>query len=136
MAIPNITGMSATNAAAKKPVNPMGALDKDTFLKLLVAQLQHQDPTQPTDSAQFMGQMAQFSTVEQLTNLSKNSADAAKSGEINQAVSLLGKTVSYAKADGSLASGKVERVDLSDGNPTLTIAGQSGIAPAELFDVA
>src|SRR3954447_14207865 len=119
------TGASAaglkTTAGGKTTANPMGALDKDTFLKLLVAQLQHQDPTKPTDSSEFMGQMAQFSTVEQLTNLAKDSADAAKSGQINQAVALLGKTVSYAKADGSLVTGgKVERVDLADGTPTLT----------------
>ena len=50
-----------------------GSLGQDAFLKLLVAQMQHQDPMAPTDSSQMMSQMAQFTSVEQLTNLAKDS---------------------------------------------------------------
>ncbi len=46
-----------------------GALGQDAFLKLLMAQMQHQDPSAPTDSAQMMTQLAQFSSVESLTGL-------------------------------------------------------------------
>ena len=135
MPVGNVTTTS-TAAVTKTPTNPTAALDKDTFLKLLVEQLRHQDPTQPTDSSQWTAQMAQFSTVEQLTNLAKNSADAAKTGEVNQAVAMLGKTVSYENTDKVIVSGKVERVDLADGVPTLTIGGVSGISPGRLQDVA
>ncbi len=46
------------------------ALDKDAFLKLMMVQLQNQNPLEPTDNAEYMGQMAQFSSVEQLANIS------------------------------------------------------------------
>jgi flagellar basal-body rod modification protein FlgD len=45
------------------------ALGRDTFLQLLITQLQHQDPTQPKDDAQFLAQLAQFSSLEKLTNI-------------------------------------------------------------------
>ena len=51
--------------------SPGAQLGKDDFLKLLVAQLQNQDPSNPTDGTQFMGQLAQFSSLEQMTNVSQ-----------------------------------------------------------------
>ena len=54
-------------------------LGRDAFLQLLVTQLQHQDPTQPQDDGQFIAQLAQFSSLEQLTNIDstlKGMADA------------------------------------------------------------
>ena len=44
-------------------------MGKDDFLKLFVAQLQHQDPMNPMEDSEFMGQMASFSTLEQITNM-------------------------------------------------------------------
>jgi flagellar basal-body rod modification protein FlgD len=46
--------------------------DKETFLKLLVTQIQNQDPLNPTDSTQFVTQLAQFSELEQMTNVNTN----------------------------------------------------------------
>ena len=47
-------------------------LDKDAFLNLMLVQLQHQDPLSPMDNSQMMTQMADFTTVEQLTNISES----------------------------------------------------------------
>ena len=57
------------------PIKKAGAdalTSKDTFLKLLVAQLKNQDPTNPTDSTQFVGQLTQYSELEQLIGINGN----------------------------------------------------------------
>src|SRR3954453_8000931 len=117
MATINPVGTTTASTAKTPATSPTSALDKDTFLKLLVAQLQHQDPMQPSDSSQWTAQIAQFSTVDQLTNLAKNSADAAKAAAVNQAVSLLGRTVTYDDKEGLATTGTVESVDLSGDAP-------------------
>jgi flagellar basal-body rod modification protein FlgD len=53
------------------------APDENTFLKLLVSQLQNQDPMNPADSTQFVGQLAQFSSLEQLIQISHNTGTLA-----------------------------------------------------------
>ena len=135
MAIDGITTSTPAPVAGASTTKPGGALDKDTFLKLLVEQLRHQDPTAPADSSEWTAQMAQFSTVEQLTNLATSTHDTARTTEINQAVGLLGRTVSYDDGGGAPVTGVVQRVDLGEGGPTLTINGVSGIAPGQLSDV-
>jgi flagellar basal-body rod modification protein FlgD len=122
------------NAKKGDPASP--ALDKDSFLKLLVAQLQHQDPTSPQDSSQWTAQMAQFSTVEQLTNLASSTAASAKSSSMAQAVSLIGHEVDYIGGDGGTVHGTVQQVDVSADSPTLTIDGVTGISTSSLSDVA
>lgn len=50
-------------------------LGREAFLQLLVTQLQHQDPTQPLKDAEFIGQLAQFSSIEQLANIQSTLQD-------------------------------------------------------------
>ena len=68
-------------------------LDKDDFLKLLITQLSHQDPTQPMDNTEFVAQMAQFSSLEQMHNMSEGFTKMSAFMNISEAVSTLGKTV-------------------------------------------
>lgn len=56
---------TTTNSAAAPP----DELSKDAFLQLLIAQIRHQDPLNPTDGAEFLAQLAQFSTLEQLMSI-------------------------------------------------------------------
>jgi flagellar basal-body rod modification protein FlgD len=59
---------TGANTEAKSPLNSDG-LGRDAFLKLLVTQLQHQDPTKPQDDAQFIQQLATFSSLEKLSEM-------------------------------------------------------------------
>ena len=76
-------------------------LGKDDFLKLLVSQLQHQDPMNPVDDKDFMGQMAQFTSVEQLTNMATAIDRMSTASQSTQSIALIGKTVSWKKEDGT-----------------------------------
>ena len=71
--ISNSLTSQAANSVTSSPNAPAGSTDqltsKDTFLKLLVAQIKNQDPTSPTDSTQFVGQLTQYSELEQLIGI-------------------------------------------------------------------
>ena len=112
-------------------------LDKDGFLKLFVAQLQHQDPTAPMDTADSMQQMSSFSMVEQITNMAAQNTKIADSLSASNAVGLIGRTVTYVDADKATQTGTVERVVTgTDGKTSLTIAGKAGIDPTSITEVA
>jgi flagellar basal-body rod modification protein FlgD len=113
-----------------------GDMGKDAFLKLFVAQLQHQDPMNPMDDSQFMGQMASFSTLEQVTNLAVANEKVAASLSSSSAVGLIGRTVSYMDENEELHTGTVEKVTTTDGKPFLTVAGVDGVDPATITQVA
>ena len=101
------------------------ALDKDDFLKLLVTQLQNQDPMNPADSTEFVTQLAQFSSLEQLQNVNDNIKIVQmfdQSINNSQAVTFVGKTV---KATGSM-------FELSDGG-TYEVQYQLGEKAATVY---
>ena len=129
------TAAGATSASATAKTGAGFGLDKDAFLKILVEQLKNQDPSQPGDSQQYVQQMTQYSILEQLTNLNTSAAAQSADSAVDKAVGLIGRTVSWTGADGTTQSGTVDEVDLSGGEPTLTVGGQKGIRPADLLEV-
>jgi len=68
-------------------------LSKDSFLKLLITELKHQDPTKPMNDKEFISQMAQFSALEQMTEINKSIKSLTISSRSGEAFSLLGKGV-------------------------------------------
>ena len=113
-------------------------LGKEAFLQLLVTQLQNQDPLDPQDNSSYIAELAQFSSLEQMTNVVKNLEDLSKvvgnidtSVLIGQLSSMIGKNVDWietideADADGNPIShtekhtGVVTGVTLIEGNPNI-----------------
>lgn len=126
---------SAPSSAA--PSNPGGVLGKNDFLKLMVAQLQAQNPLQPTDSSAYLGQLAQFTELEQVTNMAQTSAQSATAQQVSQAVALIGHTVtSINPATGETHQGMVQNVQITSAGATLTVEGVAGISPATITQVS
>ncbi len=88
-------------------------LDKDDFLKLLIVQLTNQDPTRPMEDKEFIAQMAQFSSLEQMVNMSSELAQVSIIVTRSQAFSLLGKSVTITEGD-NIIEGIVEEVSGGD----------------------
>jgi flagellar basal-body rod modification protein FlgD len=95
--------------------------DKDTFLKLLVAQLKYQDPSNPADSTQFLAQTAQFTQVEKLADIAQSITSMVSATQMQQASNLVGKTISYKDASGAELSGVVTSATLGGSNSTLKV---------------
>jgi flagellar basal-body rod modification protein FlgD len=114
--------------------DPGGAMGSDTFLKLLVAQMQYQDPLEPTDSSQMMSQLAQFSQVEGLNNLNKQITALGLSQDFSGAVAMIGKTVSYVDASGTKQSGQVSGVQ-PDPKGALLVIGDARVYTGQVTEV-
>jgi flagellar basal-body rod modification protein FlgD len=123
------TGTSSTKKADQ-------ALGKDDFLKLMVAQMKNQDPMSPADDKDNIAQMAQFSSLEQITNLATATQDLANKMSLTQNIGLLGHSVTYTGTDGTAVSGTVDGMNLDkNGGATLSIAGQTGVDPTSITSV-
>jgi flagellar basal-body rod modification protein FlgD len=119
------TGTSAALAPAPTTAaTNANSLGKDTFLKLLVAQLRYQDPSKPTDATQFLSQTAQFTLVEKLDDLRSANADLLAATRAQSATALVGRTVSWTD-DAGAHTGVVSAVGFGAGTPVLTVAGST-----------
>lgn len=106
------------NASGRIPSQQLG---KDDFLKLLITQLTNQDPTSPMEDTQFISQMAQFSSLEQMTNMNESFNKMAAMINAGQATSTLGKTVDLDIGD-TTAQGVVEATSFG-ANPQVMVNG-------------
>lgn len=113
-----IVETESQNSLKKANATDKNSMDKDAFLQLLVAQMQYQDPLEPTSNTEFISQYAQFSQVEQMQNM-------AGTTELSRATSLVGKEV-YVKTTDSTGEpsykyGKVDYVVFENGKAYLSI---------------
>lgn len=133
MSVSGISGQYTTYDP-QKPKEFNSNLDKDAFLKLLVTQLKYQDPLQPTQDNEFIGQMAQFSALEQAQN-------SSKAVRINSANNMVNKLVkaTYKPADSTESTeiiGLVEKVVLKDNDVYLTVDVKGTKCDVKLDDVS
>ena len=120
------TGNTTANAGSSRSV-----ADQDTFLKLLVAQLKYQDPSNPADSTQFLAQTAQFTQVEKLGQI----AGMMQAQQLIGASALVGRTVTYQDATGVTQTGVVTTVKLNgDSEPTLVV-GNTDVQLSKVTEV-
>jgi flagellar basal-body rod modification protein FlgD len=126
---------SALTGNTQQAKSTSQTLGKDDFLKLLVGQLQHQDPMAPSDDQQWIGQMAAFSQLEQVSNTAETTQKIVETLNMNGTLSLVGRTVSYLDEGGASHSGAVQAVDVAGGVASLTVDGVAGIDAGSVTQV-
>jgi flagellar basal-body rod modification protein FlgD len=97
-------------------------LGKEDFLKILLTQLTHQDPSAPMEDKEFIAQMAQFSSLEQMTNMAADFAKMARMLKVTEASGALGKAVDINFEDYSV-QGIVQAVTREDA-PRILVNGK------------
>lgn len=98
-------------------------LGKDDFLRILITQLQHQDPIAPVEDTEFIAQMAQFSSLEQINNLVTQFTTLSQTLSAGQSLQLLGREVEIAN-QGNAVRGVVESVTIGE-NPQIVVNNNS-----------
>lgn len=111
---------------------PQQELGKDAFMQLLVAQMKNQDPMSPVDNQEYIAQLAQFSSLEEMQGVNENLVALAMLqegnallGQLTNSSALIGKQVVYTDAEtNEPATGTVEAVKLAEGAVSLLVDGK------------
>jgi flagellar basal-body rod modification protein FlgD len=120
------TGPVATNTATTQVSNANG-FDSETFLKLLVAQLKYQDPSDPASSSELMAQTATLAQVQSLDAIAKQNSQSLTLQKSLSAGALVGQTVSYTDSDGATKTGVVTAVKISSDSTAQSQAVIGGV---------
>ncbi|WP_295556058.1 flagellar hook assembly protein FlgD [uncultured Hyphomicrobium sp.] len=127
--VPSVTSATGTQNTGQSSTSQSTGMNYDSFLKLLTAQMQYQDPTKPMDATQFVAQLASFSNVEQAIKTNSKLDSLLVSQALGQVDGLIGKYVT--SMDGKI-TGQVKEVHiysngtvvaLNDGTELLLDAG-------------
>lgn len=128
----DITGISSNDPITGSSATSEGALGRDSFMELLVAQLENQDPLSPSTNEDLIAQLAQFSSLEEMEELNDNIVGLAVLQQSNALMSqltnssaLIDKSVKYVDpSTDAEAWGRVESVKIENGEAVLRIGGQ------------
>ncbi|MBM3976167.1 MAG: flagellar biosynthesis protein FlgD [Planctomycetes bacterium] len=137
-----INDISAALPSQYDQVAPKQQLDKDAFMKLLVTQMKSQDPLSPQSNQEFIGQLANFSSLEQMQNLNDNvlglallQQDSSLLLAMSNGSALIGKDVVYEDpATGATKTGHVESMLMQDGQALLKV-GSNKIPLASILEI-
>ena len=102
-----------------------GELNKEAFLQLLVAQMQYQDPLEPTDNTEYISQLANFSSLEQMQNMNESMKNMSMASDLQRAANLVGQFATIREGEQNIVTGKVDSVEYKDGTAYVSIGGKS-----------
>ena len=118
MAVTGVNYSAATTTSGTTKSKTNNELGKDDFLQLLVTQLQHQDPLAPMEDKDFIAQMAQFTSLEQMKNMNN-------AVQVTQATSYIGKQVTWADSQGTEQTGIVTAIRIVNSEPKVMIGAEA-----------
>lgn len=135
------TSSSNTATMSENSISKNNVLGQDAFFKLLITQLRYQDPLEPMKDQEFIAQLANFSSLEQVTNLNKQFGQMTtylQDGlfaitSVQQATACLGNEIEYTDGDNVL-TGKVDAVRIEGGMPIL-IVGDKRVDLANVLSI-
>lgn len=125
MQIPSVTPLSAAASADTSNRVVQKQLGQGDFLKLLTVQLQQQDPMKPMDDTQSIAQMAQFSSLQQMSELNDSFSAMRLDSQLASAGSLLGRQATMRDVGGAEITGVVDSIEQSESGPLLSINGKT-----------
>ena len=132
-----VTGVGGATYSASTAVDRPDQMGKDTFLKLLVAQMRYQDPSNPADTTQMMAQTAAFSQVEKLEQLVNQNASMLVLQESATAGALVGRTATYTDTTGASVTGTVTSVRLaSQANEAIAVIGGVEVQVGRITEIS
>jgi flagellar basal-body rod modification protein FlgD len=133
-----VSGMSVATTTASTTVERKDqGSQKDMFLKLLVAQMKYQDPSNPASSSELMAQNATFTQVEKLEEIAKQNASLLGLQRSSSAGALVGRTVSYTDDTGAKQTGLVTSVRLgNDTTEATAMVGGVAVSMGRITEVA
>lgn len=120
--------------STKTATTSTGLLDRDAFLKLLVAQLRYQDPSKPLDATEMVSQSAQLSVVDKLGEISSLLTDSSAIDRVTLAGSLIGKQISFTAPDGSTKTAIATAVSVA-GASTVVRAGNVDVDITDITSI-
>lgn len=119
----------STNAGSSSSISQLG---QNAFLQLLAVQMKNQDPLQPVDNTQFVAQLAQFSSLQELTTISSQlgslstaTMQVQTADQLLSAFNLIGTNVTLQDSSGNLVTGTVSGVNISGGQANVDVAGNN-----------
>lgn len=127
MPVNGIGASQQTTASSSQQISKPEQLGKMDFLNILVTQLRYQDPMNPMDDKEFISQLAQFSTLEQMT-------EQTKWAQMSYALNLVGQKVIFQMPEGELAMGAVKSLRMDNGQPMLSV-GEIEIRVEQILEV-
>ena len=119
------SGGSSIYATDNTLGTPKQTMDADLFMKLLVTQLQNQDPSSPMDTNQMISQTTQLSMMQSLATLNSTNTESFALSMRTNAAALIGQQVSYLDKNGDTQTGKATAVSFARSVPTVTVGGVS-----------
>ena len=131
------TASATSTAGANSSSDPLGNVDVSSFVKLMIAELQHQDPLNPMDNTQMMQEMGQLETIDSTQKLTTTLNSVLQGQSFATAASLIGKQINGLDDNSNPVTGTVDKVTVSNGDvkvqvgdSTLSLSNISDILPA------
>lgn len=124
MDTPGVSGSSGSKQKTPLP-DAFQKLDVEQFLKLLITELQNQDPLSPADNQQLLQQIGEIKNIAASNKLTETLEAVQLNDSVSSAAGLIGKHVSGLDDAGDRVDGKVDKVSISDGQPRVLVGSKS-----------